>query len=61
MRSPIFEEIWTDKGWEKYDTNCRPARHRSYYQMRSCFRMALWIPLTIVTVYMFLSVVSVYS
>lgn len=61
MRSPTFEEIWTENGWQNYDTECLPKRDRSYFQIRSCFRMALWIPLIIVTVYMFLAVVSVYS
>lgn len=61
MRSPTFEEIWTDNGWQKYDTECLPKRDRSYFQIRSSIRMALWIPITTVTVYMFLAVVSVYS
>ncbi len=61
MQSPTFEQIWTPEGWAEYWTENRPAKKQRYYQFRSAVRMTFWIPLTITTVYMFLSVVSVYS
>jgi hypothetical protein len=61
MQSPTFEQIWTSEGWLEYWTENRPTKNQTYYQFRSVCRMAFWIPLVTVTVYMFLSVVSVYS
>lgn len=61
MRAPTFTEIWSDLDWFNYWGEFQPKHTREYYKFRSAVRMALWIPLCTVTVYMALAVVSVYS
>jgi hypothetical protein len=61
MRAPTFTEIWSDLDWLNYWQEFQPVRTREYYKFRSVCRMAIWIPLVTVTVYMALAVVSVYS
>jgi hypothetical protein len=61
MESPTFIQIWNDLDWFKYWEITQPKHTREYYKFRSVCRMAFWIPVVTVTVYMFLSVVSVYS
>lgn len=53
--NPSFEEIWGNNWIPMW------KRSRRYYRVRSIVRMAFWIPVVTVTVFMFLSVVSVYS
>ena len=53
--SPTFLEIWTSEGWMEYFYRHAPAKTREFYKFRSVCRMAFWIPLTYLTVAMFLS------
>jgi len=61
MQSPTFMEIWDADNCMAYFYRNAPAKTREYYQFRSAVRMALWIPLCTVTVYMALAVLAVYS
>jgi hypothetical protein len=61
MESPTFMQIWTPEGWLEYWTENRPKKNQTYYQFRSAIRMAFWIPVTVIFVYEFLALVSVYQ
>jgi hypothetical protein len=55
--SPTFLEIWTNNAWRDYFTRheYRILHRREYYKFRSVCRMVFWIPLTYLTLAMFLS------
>jgi len=61
MKAPTFTQIWNDLDWFNYWELSQPKHTREYYKFRSVCRMLFWIPVTTATIYMFLSVVSVYS